>query len=450
MKYKKYPSYKDSGIEWLGEIPSEWFNTKLKYHSFIYNGNSISDNEKENYENLDINNSIPYVRTKDIDSNFLTINYDNGMRVPICNNKFKIAKKSSTLICIEGGSAGKKLALLNEKVCFVNKLACIDSYNGLDKRFSNYIVRSSIFNYLFNLATTGLIPGVSINQLKDFEIILPSIKEQQQIANFLDKATAKIDTLIKKQTKQIELLKEKRQAVISHAVTKGINPNVPMKDSGVEWLGEIPEHWEVSKLKFYTNVKGRIGFRGYTKDDLVSKEEGALVIGASEMNNNAKLEIKKPQYISWYKYYESPEIILNQGDLLFVQRGSTVGKVAHIDFDIEEATINPSLVVLKRIKLNPFYLKYYLLSNLIKAIVKVETSNTAIPMISQEQIGNYTLSFPKKEDEQQQIVNYLDEKTSKIDTLIEKSNKSIELLKEKRTALISAAVTGKIDVREFE
>ena len=266
MKYKKYPSYKDSGVDWLGEIPSEWFNTKLKYHSFIYNGNSISDNEKENYENLDINNSIPYVSTKDIDSNFLSIDYDNGMRVPICNDKFKIAKKGSTLICIEGGSAGKKLALLNEKVCFVNKLACIDSYNGLDKRFSNYIVRSSIFNYLFNLATTGLIPGVSINQLKDFEIILPSIKEQQQIANFLDKATAKIDTLIKKQTKQIELLKEKRQAVISHAVTKGINPNVPMKDSGVEWLGEIPEHWEVKKLKYISTVNDESLSENYSED----------------------------------------------------------------------------------------------------------------------------------------------------------------------------------------
>lgn len=448
MKYKKYTSYKDSGLEWFGEIPSEWINTKLKYHSFIYNGNSISDNEKENYENLNTNFSIPYISTKDIDSNFLSIDYDNGMRISVNNDKFRRAKKGSSLICIEGGSAGKKLGLLEKDVCFVNKLACIDSYNNLDNKFCNYILRSSVFNYLFSLSTTGLIPGVSINQLKDFEIILPPLNEQQQIANFLDKATAKIDTLIKKQTKQIELLKEKRQAVISHAVTKGIKSNVKMKDSGVEWLGEIPEHWEVTKLKFYVNVKGRIGFRGYTKDDLVSKEEGALVIGASEMNNNAKLEIKNPQYISWYKYYESPEIILTQGDLLFVQRGSTVGKVAHIDFDIEKATINPSLVVLKRIKLNPSYLKYYLLSHLIKSIVKVETSNTAIPMISQEQIGNYTLSIPKKESEQQQIVNYLEEKTSKIDTLIEKSNKSIELLKEKRTALISAAVTGKIDVRE--
>ena len=214
---------KDSGVEWLGEIPSEWINTKLKYHSFIYNGNSISDNEKENYENLNTNFSIPYISTKDIDSNFLSIDYDNGMRISVNNDKFRRAKKGSSLICIEGGSAGKKLGLLEKDVCFVNKLACIDSYNNLDNKFCNYILRSSVFNYLFSLSTTGLIPGVSINQLKDFEIILPPLNEQQQIANYLDEKTSKIDILIEKSNKSIELLKEKRTALISAAVTGKID-----------------------------------------------------------------------------------------------------------------------------------------------------------------------------------------------------------------------------------
>ena len=428
MKYKKYPSYKDSGVSWLCEIPIEWNITKVKHKFLLGRGRVISLEELEEegeypvYSSQTKNNGIlGYINSYDFDCKQITWTTDgaNAGTVFLREGKHNCTNVCGTLLPIK---KNENLEYLTYTLGYATTFYKRPDTNG-----------AKIMN----------------GEMSEIFLTFPPVEEQQQIANFLDKATAKIDTLIEKQTKQIELLKEKRQAVISHAVTKGINPNVPMKDSGVEWLGEIPEHWEVSKLKFYTNVKGRIGFRGYTKDDLVSKEEGALVIGASEMNNNAKLEIKKPQYISWYKYYESPEIILNQGDLLFVQRGSTVGKVAHIDFDIEEATINPSLVVLKRIKLNPFYLKYYLLSNLIKAIVKVETSNTAIPMISQEQIGNYTLSFPKKEDEQQQIVNYLDEKTSKIDTLIEKSNKSIELLKEKRTALISAAVTGKIDVREF-
>ena len=451
MKYKKYPSYKDSGIDWLGEIPSEWKITRLGNVSSISASGidkKINKDEKEikiiNF--TDIHKAKNFILNSSKEYMIVTTSLDKKNKHQVKKGDLIFTPSSETINDI-GISALVNEELLETSFSY-HVLRCNFTID-INHEYKKYLTNNTYCLAQFSSKARGTTrQTLSRDDFRTLYLSLPPIREQQQIANFLDKATAKIDTLREKQTKQIGLLKEKRQAVISHAVTKGINPNVPMKDSGVEWLGEIPEHWEVSKLKFYTNVKGRIGFRGYTKDDLVSKEEGALVIGASEMNNNAKLEIKKPQYISWYKYYESPEIILNQGDLLFVQRGSTVGKVAHIDFDIEEATINPSLVVLKRIKLNPFYLKYYLLSNLIKAIVKVETSNTAIPMISQEQIGNYTLSFPKKEDEQQQIVNYLDEKTSKIDTLIEKSNKSIELLKEKRTALISAAVTGKIDVRE--
>lgn len=427
MKYKKYPSYKDSELEWLGKIPSEWTNSKLKYHSFIYNGNSISDNEKENYENLDITSSIPYVSTKDIDSNFLTIDYDNGMRVPICNDKFKIAKKGSTLICIEGGSAGKKLSFLDKKVCFVNKLACIDSYKGLDKRFSNYILRSSVFNYLFNLATTGLIPGVSINQLKDFEIILPSIQEQQQMANFLDKATAKIDTLIEKQTKLIELLKEKRQAVISHAVTKGINPNVPMKDSGVEWLGEIPEHWEAKKLKFVLQLLNK-------KEKIINQIVVAL----------ENIESWSGKYIESDSSYQGDDVAFCIGDILFGKLRPYLAKVFLCSFD---GIAFGDLLAYRPIKdYASKYAFYSLISEDFIKIVDSSTYGTKMPRASSEFLSEMRLTVPPLK-EQQQIANYLDEKTSKIDILIEKSNKSIELLKEKRTAIISAAVTGKIDVR---
>lgn len=437
MKYKKYSSYKDSELEWLGKIPSEWSNSKLKYHSFVYNGNSISDNEKENYENLDITSSIPYVSTKDIDSNFLTIDYDNGMRVPICNDKFKIAKKDSTLICIEGGSAGKKLSFLDKKVCFVNKLACIDSYNGLNKRFSNYILRSSIFNYLFNLSTTGLIPGVSINQLKDFEIILPSIKEQQQIANFLDKAIAKIDTLIEKQTKQIELLKEKRQAVISHAVTKGINPNVPMKDSGVDWLGKIPEHWEI--------VQSRRLFKDRKERAKVSDEQltASQKYGVIYQKEYMELEARKVTLV-----LTGSEILkhVEKGDFVISMRSFQGGlELCKYSGSVSSAYIG--LIPIKHVFHD--YFKY-----LFKSITYIQALQSTSNLVRDGQALRFE-NFSQVDllivpfNEQQQIANYLDDKTSKIDTLIEKSNKSIELLKEKRTALISACVTGKIDVREL-
>ena len=430
MKYKKYPTYKDNGVDWLGEIPSEWINTKLKYHSFIYNGNSISDNEKENYENLNTNFSIPYISTKDIDSNFLSIDYDNGMRISVNNDKFRRAKKGSSLICIEGGSAGKKLGLLEKDVCFVNKLACIDSYNNLDNKFCNYILRSSVFNYLFSLSTTGLIPGVSINQLKDFEIILPPLNEQQQIANYLDEKTSKIDNLIEKQTKQIELLKEKRQAVISHAVTKGINPNVPMKDSGVEWLGEIPEHWEVKKLKFVLQLLNK-------KEKIINQIVVAL----------ENIESWSGKYIESDSSYQGDDVAFCIGDILFGKLRPYLAKVFLCSFD---GIAFGDLLAYRPIKdYASKYAFYSLISEDFIKIVDSSTYGTKMPRASSEFLSEMRLTVPPLK-EQQQIANYLDEKTSKIDILIEKSNKSIELLKEKRTALISAAVTGKIDVREFE
>ena len=446
MKYKKYPSYKDSGIDWLGEIPSEWTNSKLKYHAFVYNGNSISDSEKENYENLDITSSIPYVSTKDIDSNFLTINYDNGMRVLICNDKFKIAKKSSTLICIEGGSAGKKLALLNEKVCFVNKLACIDSYNGLDKRFSNYILRSSIFNYLFNLSTTGLIPGVSINQLKDFEIILPSIHEQEQIADFLDKATAKIDTLIEKQTKQIELLKEKRQAVISHAVTKGINPNVPMKDSDVEWLGKIPEHWEVVPLRYLGNLQNGIS-KGAEFFGL-----GFPFINYGDIYKNDSLP-KDIKGLANTSFEDRRLYSVKRGDVFFTRTSETIDDIGIASTCLEtisNATFSGFTIRFREFSINlfPEFSRYQFRSGYSQRFFEKEMNLVTRASLGQDLLKRLHVVIPPSQ-EQQQIANYLDDKTSKIDTLIEKSKKSIELLKEKRTALISACVTGKIDVRNL-
>ncbi len=446
MKYKSYSNYKDSGVEWLGEIPSEWENSKLKYHSLIYNGNSISDNEKSQYENLDRNFSVPYVSTKDINADYLSIDYENGMRISSNQTNFKIAKKGSTLLCIEGGSAGKKLGILDENVGFVNKLACIDANNLLDKKYSHYITRSSLFKYSFDLATTGLIPGVSINQLKDFEIILPPFQEQQQIADFLDKATSKIDKTIEKQTKLCELLKEKRQAVISHAVTKGLDSNVHMKDSGVEWLGEIPEHWDRSKLGFETTVKARLGWKGLKAEEYV--EDGYIFLATPNIKDN-EIDFKNVNYITEERYKESPEIMLKEGDVLVTKDGSTTGTTNVVRYLPKEATVNSSIAVIRpKINLNSLYLYYYFVGSYIQETIELMKGGMGVPHLFQADLRWFNILLPSLK-EQQEIGIYLDKTTFKIDTLIEKSNKAIALLKEKRTALISSAVTGKIDIRDL-
>ena len=337
-------------------------------------------------------------------------------------------------------------------MCFVNKLACIDSYNNLDNKFCNYILRSSVFNYLFSLSTTGLIPGVSINQLKDFEIILPPLNEQQQIANYLDEKTSKIDTLIEKQTKQIELLKEKRQAVISHAVTKGINPNVPMKDSGVEWLGEIPEHWKVSKLRFLFSFSTGLNI---TKANLID-EDGIPCVNYGEIHSKYGFEVNANKdslkYVDKEYLITSKASLLSEGDFVFADTSEDVkgsGNFTHVVGDSKIFAGYHTVIARLINNYNSRYFAYIFDSNIFRTQIQLSIKGVKVFSITQAILKNCLIWFPVIE-EQQQIVNYLDEKTSKIDTLIEKSNKSIELLKEKRTALISAAVTGKIDVREFE
>ena len=163
--------------------------------------------------------------------------------------------------------------------------------------------------------------GVSIESLnfemwKLLQCPLPSGSEQAAITAFLDHETAKIDALVAEQERLIVLLKEKRQAVISHAVTKGLDPNAPMKDSGVEWLGQVPAHWIVSRVRFYSSVKGRIGFRGYTTADQVEEGEGALVFGATHIDTSGGIVLSDATFLSWEKYYESPEIMVSQGNTL--------------------------------------------------------------------------------------------------------------------------------------
>ncbi len=289
---------------------------------------------------------------------------------------------------------------------------------------------------------TGLRKVVRTETFMNIQLALPSIKEQQLIANFLDKATTKIDTLIEKQTKQIGLLKEKRQAVISHAVTKGINPNVPMKDSGVEWLGEIPEHWGVVSLKYVSKItlgkmltssdKGNMKFKPYLK----AKNLRWMKVDVSNVDS------------MWFSDNEIISFRLKKDDLL-VSEGGEVGRACIWDNELDECYIQNSVNRVQFINHYPKFFLYQFFSAAHYGYFDSIVNKISIAHLTKEKLGDAKfVSIPLME--QQRIATYLDDKTQKIDTLIKKATKSIKLLKEKRTALISAAVTGKIDVREFE
>lgn len=239
-------------------------------------------------------------------------------------------------------------------------------------------------------------------------------------------------------------MQEKRSALISHVVTKGLDPNVKMKDTGVAWLGGIPAHWKTRRLKHICSTVGRIGFRGYTTDDQVNPGEGALVLGASHIKEDGNIDIGTPAYISWDKFYESPEIMVEKGDLLVVQRGSC-GRVGFVDTELGPATINPSVVLLKKITIPTIYLFYFLQSHFVKSVFDSLLSSTAVPMLSQFQIENLLICL-SSEEEMSAISRELSRETFEIKCLINKIQISINILQEYRAALISAAVTGKIDV----
>ena len=248
----------------------------------------------------------------------------------------------------------------------------------------------------------------------------------------------------KQKEKKIELLKEKRTSLINHVVTKGLDSNVEMKDSGLEWIGEIPNGWIKTKLKYVTNIYGRIGYRGYTVEDIVDEGEGVITISPSNINNDV-FSTKNSTYITWDKYYESPEIQIFTNDIILVKTGSTIGKTSIIPEDVPEMTINPQLVVLKDVKLFPKYLYYQTTCRFIKESFLIEQTGSSTPTISQLKVNEFPLLQPSLL-EQQQIVEYLDKQTEEIDTLIQLEQKKIDTLKEYRQSLISEVVTGKIKV----
>jgi type I restriction enzyme S subunit len=278
---------------------------------------------------------------------------------------------------------------------------------------------------------------------------IPPLSEQNQIARFLDHETDRIDTLIAEQQRLIGLLKEKRQAVISHAVTKGLDPTVPMKDSGVEWLGEVPEHWKVTKLGHYAEILTGFAFpsASFSHDESDTKLlRGANVgICALRWDDTVYWNLNEGDDLS--KYLMPVGQIVMGMDRPWIGEGMRISRVS--ENDVPCLLLQRVAAITPNSTLNEDYLFNLMWSELFQHYVEPDLTGVSVPHISPEQILNFQIPLPPLR-EQQLISEYINDEFSKISALTEQSNASVSLLQERRSALISAAVTGKIDVRGWQ
>lgn len=419
MSFPKYEAYKDSGVEWLGEVPEHW---RFKPIWSLFHRTKKTGYPDEQLLSVYRNFGVIIKSSRDDNFNKPSDDLSNYQLVEpgdLTINKMK-AWQGSVAISDFRGIVSPAYHIYSPK-------------HDQDSRYLHHLFRCSeyITGYLANSK------GIRVNQW-DLEpqqhsrmpVLLPPLSEQTQIARFLDHETARIDALITEQQRLIELLKEKRQAVISHAVTKGLDPTVPMKDSGVEWLGEVPEHWEVSKIKYeFENLDSkRIPL---SAEERGGKQGAYAYYGASGIID----------YIDDYIFDDDLVIVSEDGanlvmrnyPIAFVANGKYwVNNHAHIIKPLRDSNVDYWAQLIELADLTAFI------------------SGSAQPKFTAEALGNLSIAFPPTVEERTKINDVLRKKIGEAERLLSQSKQNISLLQERRSALISAAVTGKIDVRGWQ
>jgi len=432
VKYSKYPSYKDSGVEWLGEVPEHWELWKTRHaFSTIGSGTTPASNNDSYYSG-----DTAWVTTGELRENLITSTKKLLTTRAIREyTALTIFPENSVVIAMYGATIGR-LGILGVKAT-TNQACCVITNSKIINNDYLYYWLMGCRNEIISLANGGGQPNISQDTIASLKISTPKIQEQKAITNFLDKKTAKIETLIQKQSKLIELLKEKRQAVISHAVTKGLNSNVPMKNSGVEWLGDIPEHWELGLLSVLFD-NNKVKNTGMLNNNLLSLSYGKII----KKNIETTFGLL-PESFETYQIVKPGYIILRLTDLQNDKKSLRTGLVT------QEGIITSAYVGLKKKSKsigNESFIHYYLHTfDIFKGFYGMG-SGVRQSLIFDE-LKKLKIVLPPLA-EQDTIVKFINDTILRIDNLISKSEKSIELLKGKRTALISATVTGKIDVRE--
>ena len=426
MSFPRYESYKDSGIEWLGEVPGHWELKKLKHNLRLLTEKTerrVNPVALENIESW----SGRFIQTA------TTFEGEGVAFEPgdILFGKLRPYLAKAYLAECAGEAVGD--------------FHVIRPIKDTNSRFSQYQILNREFIAIVDSSTFGAkMPRVSWDFLSNMVLTAPPFPEQQTIATFLDRETAKIDELIAEQQRLIELLKEKRQAVISHAVIKGLNPDAPMKDTGIEWLGEVPEHWEVKRMRFIADVQGGIAkgknYSGNETIEVPYLRVANVQDGFLNLENVTTIEILASE-LDRYRLRVGDVLMNEGGDYDKLGRGHVWnGEIEPCIHQNHVFAVRPKAVGSKWLNeiTGSDYAQFYFMTR--------SKQSTNLASISSTNIMELPVVLPLLL-EQEQILALLVDQREKFDNLTAEANRAIELLKERRTALISAAVTGKIDVR---
>ena len=419
---KRYDSYKDSGVEWIGEIPSGWGKSPIKYY-YNYKKGSRGQELTKTYIQDNLGDYPVYSGQTE----------NEGVLGRISDFEFDFPE--GVIFTTTVGVKMMSTKVLRNKFSLSQNCLIMIPKKEVNSDFVNYFIS---VDWVFRKLQFPKIlqPSLRMEDIDQYFFYYPPLSEQQQIVFFLDTKTSLIDSLIEKTQRKIELLKEKRTSLINEVVTKGLNPNVEMKDSGVEWIGEIPSHWETTKFKFKGEVI--IGL-SYKPENQVDENDGVLVMRSSNVQNG------KPSFHDnvYVDCKISDKLRTREGDILICSRNGSrklIGKNCLITKEIEGMSWGVFMTMYR----TQYYKFFYWLLN--SPVFKSQSGlflTSTINQLTVSTLENMVVPYVSDKIEQQQIVEYLDKQTGIIDKTISIEEKRIELLKEYRQSLISEVVTGK-------
>lgn len=440
MSFSRYPAYKDSGVEWLGEMPGHWKAVPLKAVT--------SHNDEVLDEATAPDTEITYVDISSVDG-VNGIKTKEEMLFAAAPSRARRCVKHGDVIVSTVRTYLKAIARIRDpevNLVVSTGFAVIRPRGELTPDFLGHLVSAGFFVDQVIARSTGVsYPAINASALVAIPVLVPPLLEQAQIATFLDRETAKIDALVAEQRRLMALLKEKRQAVISHAVTRGLNPKAPMKPSGVEWLGEVPGHWEIKRLKQACQV-----FPSNVDKKSYDGEIPVQLCNYTDVYYNDIIVAKMDFMAATATVDQIAKFTLRAGDTIITKDSETADDIAiaaYVPADLPGVICGYHLSMIRPTKdADGSFVKRLFDSTYVKSSVAVRANGLTRVGLGQYEIDNLDLPFPPL-PEQIQIAAFLDRETAQIDGLISAAEHAIDLLAERRTALISAAVTGQIDVR---